>query len=95
MSVGCFLAAAEASAPVQGQKLTWTLLPDRTWDSARPAEVPVAALSKTPYPQAQAQFKEKVDALSSATAKYRVAALVFSQKFFDSQETHYFGEEIR
>ena len=54
---------------------------------------PVAALSKAPDPQASPQ--EKLDALSSATVKYRVTPFVFSKDFFDSQETRYSGGGVR
>ena len=93
ISVGCFLAAAEDAAAVRGLKLSWNLFPSGTWNPARPAEAPVAALSKAPDPQASPQ--EKLDALSSATVKYRVTPFVFSKDFFDSQETRYSGGGVR
>ncbi len=93
ISVGCFLAAAEDAAAARGLKLSWNLFPKGAWNPARPADAPVAAMSKAPDPQASAQ--EKLDALSSATVKYGVVPLVFSKDFFDSQETRYSGGGIR
>ena len=92
ISVGCFLAAAQDAAAARGLKLSWNLFPDGAWNPARPAETPIAALSKAPAPQAP---PEKLDALSSPTVKYGVAPLVFSQSFFDSLETRYSGNGIR
>jgi hypothetical protein len=93
ISVGCFLAAAEDTAAARGLKLSWTLFPNGSWDPTRPAEAPVASLSKTPDPQVPPG--QKLDALSTATVKYRVTPLVFSKDFFDSQENHYSREGIR
>ncbi len=93
ISVGCFLAAAEDAAAARGLKLSWTLFPNGVWNPTRPAGTPVAALSKAPDPQASP--REKLDALSTATVKYRVTPLVFSKDFFDSQETRYSEARIR